>query len=163
MIYTYHNMDLEFQIEPTMWKRFKAVATQHDFSHESGGILIGILRSQLRHFVITDFTTPYQADICNRFAFIRYARGHQEEMDTLWEESERTKTYMGEWHTHAQDNPSPSCIDVRNWRRIAKRKGNSSSVIFIIIGRKQINAWSILDNRLVPLEFFCDLVEEESI
>jgi integrative and conjugative element protein (TIGR02256 family) len=49
-----------------------------------------------------------------------------------WEKSQETMDYLGEWHTHPENNPRPSALDLREWRQISKRRGEP--MMFIIVG-----------------------------
>ncbi|WP_376751937.1 Mov34/MPN/PAD-1 family protein [Stutzerimonas nitrititolerans] len=82
---------------------------------ESGGILIGLRRGE--HFEITAATMPQVDDKRTRFRFERVERGHAEALKKRWAVSMGAENYLGEWHTHPEDHPSPSSIDVSEWQR----------------------------------------------
>ena len=100
-------------------------------------IILGI---KSRH---TPTTKTAETDIRARFHFFRSEKHHQKAMDELWVASDYTKTYLGEWHTHDEDVPSPSTTDIKEWKRISKGQHNSSVLFFIIIGRRKIGIWTI--------------------
>ena len=120
----------------------------HSFGKESGGIIVGYYENSLRGLKISDLTFPQAEDVCSRFRFIRKAAGHQDIMDELWEKSGHKKSYLGEWHTHNQANPSPSPIDKLNWKKIAKREQNFDMLYFVIVGTSKIGFWAIQNNTL---------------
>lgn len=122
-----------------------------DFKLESGGILIGQLNPVNKEYIVTDITKPYDKDKRSPCAFLRAEYGHQQRMNVLWEESSFTKTYLGEWHTHDQKTPTPSWIDVRNWRRICKRNHNASHLVFIIVGTEKLGLWTIDNEKILNL------------
>ena len=64
-------------------------------------------------------------------------------MDRLWEISNKKKTYLGEWHTHRQDRPVPSNVDLKDWKRIGSRELNCRYAFFIIVGQEEIKVWTI--------------------
>ena len=66
-----------------------------------------------------------------------------------WEQSNHIKAYLGEWHTHDQDNPSPSFVDKRSWLRISKRNNNFDQSCFIIVGHKEFRLWNIANGEIV--------------
>lgn len=40
--------------------------------------------------------------------------------------------YLGEWHTHPEDSPSPSTIDTDGWQRICSKR--KTPMLFVIVG-----------------------------
>lgn len=125
---------------------------KYDFKVESGGILVGYLNPADRQVIITDVTTPFLKDCRCPCSFKRSEHGHQQEMDRLWEESNHTKTYLGEWHTHRQTIPIPSFIDTRDWKRISKIELNYKQPFFVIIGKEKIKAWTVSKEKVVMLK-----------
>lgn len=119
-----------------------------NFELESGGIIIGYYDSQENALKITDLTWPQENDICERFRFIRKEKGHQEQMDKLWEQSGYMKSYLGEWHTHNQSRPIPSFVDRSNWKVISKRSHNFDERFFIIIGKTYTGVWTVRDKKV---------------
>jgi len=71
-------------------------------------------------------------------------------MDKIWENSDFETLYLGEWHTHREDYPNPSQIDICNWRKIACKGQNSPWMLFIIVGMSEYRIWTI-DNGIVNL------------
>lgn len=114
-------------------------------SREAGGILLGFYRGP--HVQIMRCTTPLPADrrLWNRFE--RRDPGHQEEATRRWRDSGRTMTYVGEWHTHPEAKPTPSFIDKRNWRKIARRH-TTGPLVFAIRGVSGWWWWEMMWNRL---------------
>ena len=50
--------------------------------------------------------------------------------------------YLGEWHTHPEDVPSPSSHDRRDWlRTLDTAQFEQSFLFFIIVGRTSIGVW----------------------
>lgn len=99
---------------------------------ESGGILIGIRRGE--YFEVTAATTPQVSDRRSRFRFERVEKGHFDLLKRHWVESKGEENYLGEWHTHPEDYPSPSALDLSEWVRAANH--HKSSLIMIIVGRR---------------------------
>lgn len=101
---------------------------------ESGGILIGKIRPP--HIEITFATTPVTADVQSRYRFIRKDPQHLSLMRSRWEQSGFTETYLGEWHTHPENIPYPSVIDIQEWKQ--KLPGKGRKEIMMIVGRESI-------------------------
>lgn len=110
--------------------------------NESGGMLYGRLRSHSHkfttasppHIEITHCSEPGRGDSSNRYGFIRRGRHHFQKLAKLRHKSGNTITYLGEWHSHPEDFPSPSVTDLRSWKVDFK---NNLAVV-AIVGRKQI-------------------------
>lgn len=96
-----------------------------------------------------------------RYSFQRMENGHQEAMNRLWEQSNYKKTYLGEWHTHKQEQPQPSNIDIKNWITISSKKSNNSErLFFVIVGTKEVGVWTILNGEVTKLEMLKTNMEE---
>lgn len=104
-------------------------------STEAGGILLGFRRGP--HLHVTDLTLPSQNDKRTRTSFYRSAACHQKIALTRWLESNGTVGYLGEWHTHPQAKPTPSIVDIREWRVILSNE--PQNMVFIIAGNDDIN------------------------
>ncbi len=100
-------------------------------SRESGGLLIGVRRGG--HIEITDFTKPYADDFKSRVSFSRISKMHNIALEKFWRMSKREKSWRGEWHTHPEDDPTPSPRDQKNWGCIFPME---RKMFLIIIGRK---------------------------
>ncbi|MEH0668244.1 Mov34/MPN/PAD-1 family protein [Vibrio owensii] len=100
---------------------------------ESGGILIGEYRGP--HLNVIKVTTPNDGDIQSRFRFFRRSKQHQSIASKIWKESNETQTFIGDWHTHPEDHPRPSSIDITDW----KRKLGNRKMVVIIQGR--VSRW----------------------
>lgn len=109
---------------------------------ESGGILIGIRRGE--YFEVTAATTPQISDKRSRLRFERVEKGHFDLLKRHWVESKGEENYLGEWHTHPEDYPSPSTLDLSEWERAANH--HKSSLIMIIVGRRE-NYFSLVTRR----------------
>ena len=97
---------------------------------EAGGILLGYRRDPHLHVVAA--TTPQPGDHRSRFHFHRADPKHQRVATNRWHASDMTVDYLGEWHTHPEEYPSPSVLDYSEWRKICARR--SHPMLFIILG-----------------------------
>jgi integrative and conjugative element protein (TIGR02256 family) len=108
--------------------------TDAQITLEAGGILIGSYRGP--HIEISDCTTPLSADIRQAHLFDRRDPGHQACALRAWRASGKTATFVGEWHTHPQDDPAPSGIDLRGWKTLLER--TVDPLVFLIAGRQSL-------------------------
>lgn len=123
-------------------------------SHESGGVLLGRYIKGSSDVVIDFVTTPKEKDSSTEVFFFKNKDGHQTVIDEKWEESKGTCNYLGEWHTHPQDHPTPSSTDIKTWLRLVKEtQFEFGELYFVIIGRKSACAYKVAQKikRLKPI------------
>lgn len=126
----YQGIDIDVIISDKITNLFHRHRQNNSYAKESGGILIGEKRG--RYWVVTHATTPKSKDIRNRTLFIRQDRKHIEYYERINTQSKGIKTYIGEWHTHPELDPTPSNTDISSWKSIGLNKGNF--LVSIIIG-----------------------------
>ena len=134
-------------IEPQVLQRLVTFRQLDASAPEAGGILLGYRRGHHTH--VSDVTVPTKRDVQRRFAFFRHATDHQRVATRCWKLSGETMDYVGEWHTHPEDDPSPSGIDLHHWREIASAA--SRPMIFLIVGRQSNWHGAGLNHRLEQL------------
>lgn len=111
-------------------------------SVESGGILIGRLITGTRDAVVDSVSLPQPGDRRSRFRIDRIDPEHQRLVEVAYAES--GGTYLGEWHTHPEPHPSPSSIDLQDWRRKAKEDTFfGDGLVFMILGTQSMGFWYI--------------------
>ncbi|WP_163390196.1 Mov34/MPN/PAD-1 family protein [Enterovibrio norvegicus] len=115
-------------------------------STEAAGVLIGERRG--RHIVICDMSEPGKGDIRNRFGVNRKGLHHQAKVDLVFERSDGAQQYLGEWHTHPENLPSPSSIDENSWRL---NLANHKPMILLIVGREGLWIAKQNGNVISPL------------
>ena len=105
--------------------------------------------------VIDDVSTPLPSDKRGRFFFFRGKKEAQKLIDEVWANTGAARIYLGEWHTHPEDDPTPSGEDLHNWRRIvSKAFYEQESLFFAIVGRNKTRLWEInkTTNELFELD-----------
>ena len=135
-------------IEPQVLQRLVTFRQVDKSAPESGGILLGFRRG--RHTHVSDVTVPTKRDLRRRMAFFRHATDHQRVATRRWKESGETMDYVGEWHTHPEDDPFPSGVDLQHWREIASAA--SRPMVFLIVGRQGNWYGAGLNHRIEQLE-----------
>jgi integrative and conjugative element protein (TIGR02256 family) len=109
---------------------------------EAGGLLLGRLINESEDVIADQVTEPSASDRRGRFRFFRQRQSAQRFVDRAWIESFSTRNYLGEWHTHPEDVPSPSSHDLGEWSRIvATSVFEQKSLFFVIVGRVCIRVW----------------------
>lgn len=108
---------------------------------EAGGVLLGRRRGQ--HVEVVHATRPYSSDTRKPRSFAREAQGHQQEAEQKWLGSDGFIGYVGEWHTHREDIPTPSPIDIGEWRRLSRSSTMGFPLVAAIIGTFRLCLWRI--------------------
>lgn len=111
---------------------------------EACGLLIGTHSNDEQLLIIKVVTKPGKKDMRKRFFYKIKSRHHFEILKKSFENSGYKEVYLGTWHTHPEDSPVPSLVDINDWKK-QYRKNNHlfEKMIFIIVGRKQTFCWSI--------------------
>lgn len=115
---------------------------------EAGGILMGKRRGE--HFEITFASAPQVNDIRSRYRFTRHPDGHQEIAENRFRSTSGEENYIGEWHTHPENHPTPSSIDISDWKRLSKK--HRVPLLVIIGGIKTCYFGMLIESRVHVLK-----------
>jgi len=127
-----------------------------DRADEGGGMLLGRLIVNSNDVMVDEATIPCAHDRRSRFFFWRARKPAQERVTTAWRESGQTRIYLGDWHTHPEDDPTPSCKDLKNGRRILEQaRFEQDFLLFLIAGLKTTRAWEYRKSGSKPVEMPC--------
>ncbi len=119
---------------------------------EAGGVLLGRIISDTGDVVVDEVTEPMPGDSRSRFSFLRRKEPAQRHVKLAWATSKGTRIYLGEWHSHPEDRPTPSPQDLRNWRAIVDRATyTQDALLFVIVGRGDILTWDFGRFQPAPL------------
>jgi integrative and conjugative element protein (TIGR02256 family) len=143
------------KVGPGALLRMLAFRQTHASHTEAGGILLGRYIVGCRDVVVDEVTVPMQGDRRMRFAFHRSPEHHQEVIDSRWAASRGTCQYLGEWHTHPQLSPTPSSVDISDWRRrLRVDQFDGDSLLFVIVGIREVRVWegSRRAHAIAPLQ-----------
>lgn len=114
---------------------------QDDISKpESGGYIVGYQHKNTGNISLESVSHPYLLDARSRVRFdIRDPR-HQH----FLRKAKRHKSYyMGVWHTHPQEVPTPSSIDWNDWNETMRLDTTGCQfVFFVIVGTKEWRLWA---------------------
>ncbi len=106
---------------------------------EAGGYLVGFENSKTSNITINDISLPSDNDIRTRIFCKIKDLAHK---FFLQEQKRKENYYMGNWHTHPQKSPTPSSIDINEWKNvITKDRTGSDYAFFIIFGTEEFKAW----------------------
>jgi integrative and conjugative element protein (TIGR02256 family) len=111
---------------------------------EAGGILLGRVINETGDVVVDEATEPMLHDVRRRFAFFRRKQPTQRLVDRAWANSGGTRIYLGEWHSHPEERPSPSRPDLENWHAIVNGATyEQDDLVFVIIGTESLGVWTL--------------------
>lgn len=108
-------------------------------SKEAGGMLFA--RFGVGLVSIEHVTTPSLFDFRSRFAF-RPSLAHQR--DVIMKQFSMGLHFIGEWHTHPQEQPQPSQQDIDTAREcLAESKHELNAFVVVVLGVNAAisNAW----------------------
>ena len=123
---------------------FRQHVQADDSDREAGGLLLGSVHGA--HMLIEYATIPTAWDKRFRYRFERMAVGHDGIALVRWTASRGTIRYLGEWHTHPEDDPNPSGLDRSEWNLLTAKRRDMRPTLAVIVGR------SALYIELVPSE-----------
>lgn len=117
----------------------------HNKAPESGGVILG--RVADKRVLIERLSIPTELDRCSRTNFERHRLSAQIVINHEFANSHGQTIYLGEWHTHPEDDPHPSSTDIRMIKdQFNKNMINDDFLILLIKGRKKLFS-SIITNQ----------------
>jgi len=123
------------EIEEHILARFRGFRQSPINPLESGGILMGRKIGKL--FIIDFASTPGEGDYRE---YNRFVRNKEQAQNIIYRErvrSDNRRIYLGEWHTHNQEKPSPSGLDLEEWElTFRSSKLSIRFMLCIIVGSK---------------------------
>src|ERR1035437_7445394 len=103
--------------------------------HEAGGILLGQIEG--KNIYVMKISTPNNFDKSSRYSFERNKDIAQIIIDYEFANSNGKTIYIGEWHTHPENIPTPSSVDVNMLKdQIRLGKLNEPFALLLIQGIK---------------------------
>jgi integrative and conjugative element protein (TIGR02256 family) len=108
---------------------------------EAGGVLLGRHLLDCNDIVVDEVTQPARGDRRSWAGFFRSLAHHTRSL-RRWRESGGTCAYLGSWHTHPEDVPNPSSIDLDDWQHaLARDRFEGESLFFAIVGTSRARVW----------------------
>lgn len=110
---------------------------------ERGGVLLGRRIGGSVDIIIDLVQGPIDQDSASSLSFTR-SNAHQALVDSAWAASAGTVNYLGDWHTHPQQHPTPSMRDYATWKRLAQEQAAEHlPLFFLIVGGQQVCCWEV--------------------
>lgn len=130
--------NLSIKISKEALEKMMSFIQDENHKPEAGGILIGHYLED-DNYSITDVSSPSLFDKSSRFNFTRSKKNAQKIINKIFKESNGKKIYLGEWHTHPEDYPTPSGLDKKSiLEQIQGNILNSEIIFMLIVGRNGI-------------------------
>ncbi|PSH11160.1 hypothetical protein B7R74_21960 [Yersinia pseudotuberculosis] len=149
--YLYPNSESYVHIEKSVIDKILYFRQNTLLQPESGGVLIGEYRG--KHILISHCTLPGQEDEYSRLFYHRKSSHHQHELERIWS-LYGTHTYIGEWHTHPENTPTPSYLDISEWK---KNLPTDRIMIVLIVGIMEFYIAKIYGKEITPLQYNIEL------
>lgn len=122
--------EISASVDEAVTNRIHARVLGENGRREVGGLLLGFRdETSIR---VVKCTFPGPGDKSSRARFHRRCPSHQLAASLWWARCGGRGDWVGEWHSHPEDNPSPSRIDRGSWRRQVRHTG--STMLFLIFG-----------------------------
>ena len=107
---------------------------------EGCGFLMGYNNKYTQNITLSALTTPQRNDERTRFFCKLRDKIH---FRILSDNRKNENYYMGVWHTHPQEIPSPSLIDWNDWyESLIKDNVGAEYAFFIIAGICEFRVWA---------------------
>lgn len=124
-----------FEIKESVLERFQTY--RQTYGNEVGGVLTGSIISDDRYRLSNVSEPCTEFNTSNRYCCIRDAAKANDFIKKEFEVSNHTRVYMGEWHTHPENHPTPSVIDINSIIEIYnKSEIVIAGVVLVIVGLK---------------------------
>ena len=127
-------------------------------SKEAGGVLIGKQIQDREEYYLCDISEPSRMDKRSRFSFIRSKISAQRIVDKKWHDSNGIENYLGEWHSHPENCPTPSHTDRELIQQVIKDDTNVFKKVFLIIVGKDQSLYIGIANSDVSNEIYTSLI-----
>lgn len=106
------------------------------YPKEFGGFLVGYYSDDFKDLYITDTILPKKYE-STKYSFEREIIGLENIFKSFYSETPK-KYYVGEWHTHPENLPIPSSIDIKAIKDITNHDRVSiKNPVLLIIGFNQ--------------------------
>lgn len=121
------------RISPTLVRESAERLRQLGFCSESGGVLIGVRVANEVAYELRRITYPGLQDERSPFSFLRSKTAANRILRKRWAFSNGQENYLGEWHTHNEESPIPSTVDIKLMEQMVEDGISSFDAIFMLI------------------------------
>ncbi len=127
-----HFGDLEVEITPEALATMLLYRQKRFYSSEAGGQMFA--RITPRKWRIEIATGPRSGDKRGRFHFWPDRKAEQDEINRFFQQG---LDFVGDWHTHPEDNPRPSQPDIKSVENVVRESTHElPGFLMCIVGRR---------------------------
>ncbi|MBM3111657.1 Mov34/MPN/PAD-1 family protein [Pseudomonas sp. W15-Feb18] len=87
---------------------------------------------------------PAPKDQRLKYLIERLLHGHRRIAEKRWKDSNRLIRCLGEWHTHPEDFPAPSGLDINEWKRACKGCQDDRLMLAAIVGQRDLRIHELI-------------------
>ena len=110
--------------------------------------MLGKFNKEENTYIITNISTTNSKDRKGKYYFIRNKKQAQLVINKYWENSNGEINYLGEWHTHDEQYPTPSFVDKQLVKQMLNNKNiEINNVFMIILGNNENLYICTIDNN----------------
>lgn len=134
---TFRLLDYQIYISENVLNIFSQYSQQQNNMHEAGGILLGQVYE--KSIYIIKASIPSEFDKRSRYSFERSKVIAQLLIEYEFINSNNKTIYLGEWHTHPENIPTPSSQDlkmIKNQKKLGKF--NENFILYLIQGIQKL-------------------------
>ena len=136
MTVVYAAEELEIHIGKSIFQKIEQYCSIRP-ECETGGIIVGYYSLDCCSAIISNVTEAPVDSKFRRSSFYRGIAGLAEYIEKLWKQGEY---YLGEWHYHPENLPTPSEVDNRQMLSISRNKKFACPEPVLIIAGGRIGA-----------------------
>ena len=130
------------------------IEANRGLSNETGGILWGYWNETYTEVVIKNTVGPGPKALHSRYGFVPDYSFHNEVIQSLYEQSNRLETYLGDWHSHPDGGCCLSFKDKKTLHNIASYTAARAPkpIMAIIAGKEswRVKIWSYSKHPMLP-------------
>lgn len=124
-------VDVQVDVSADVLRHFQQHIQRRCFDKEAGGQLFAAIRRNVWSVAVA--TGPRPSDYRTRFGFRPDRAAERAEIQSLFEKGLH---YVGDWHTHPQNVPRPSWLDLRSMKQMAEQSVHSlPGFLMAVVGR----------------------------
>ncbi|ROH97913.1 Mov34/MPN/PAD-1 family protein [Chryseobacterium daecheongense] len=123
--------NIKITIDESLLDIFNEYIQDDQKKNEAGGILTGLIYKDMVE--VCNCSVPSSHDRRSRYNFVRSKIAAQEFLINRFKISDGREIYLGEWHTHPEQYPTPSYCDIVSFKKTIKTNKFYSELFFMII------------------------------
>lgn len=111
--------------------------------NETGGLLVGYYTPDMQRAVVTEAWPCSDDAVRWPTGFERGQEDFNERLSALWRETDGTRYFLGEWHTHPKNAPYLSETDIAQMRSVARDQKQVCPEPISVLLVRHGDLWSI--------------------